>query len=221
MMIELDADSYIVSETELKIMLAGLRFDCAFGLFSPEEQTRGEETRENVLKTIVSMLSDGKISLNKDVFSINKPLEEIVRIIGEAKRSSLMHIFAQESQMCCYFAEQTAVICETVAYQPKMFRLSMASKEAVAQRIVDSEIYPEGYESRKSDESRALWEKSSVTVFSAEFFNDGEPGEKLEVTFPAVGQAEIAVSGEGTTVCTFPFDKGAFYECLLGLMGRP
>ena len=219
MKIEYDADDYIVSETELKIMLTGLGYEHAFGLFSPEEQTRQEETRENVLKIIVSMLNDRKIKSDGEKILICKPLEEIVRIIGEAERSALMSLLGEESQLCCYFSSQTA-ICETVAYQPKMFRLSKSDPKSVAERIVNSGIYPEGYENSGTDEERNLWEKSGIKVLTAEFFNGCEPEAKLEVEFPAIGQAEIIISGDGPTVCTRPFGKDALYESLLDLMER-
>lgn len=211
------ADNYIVREAELKIMLAGLGYEHAFGLFSEQEPDE-DERRENILKVIVSMLEEKKLQSDGDKIYISEPLKEIVGIIARSNRIALMHFPGENSEFCCYFSSQT-VVCEITDYQPKIFRLSMCDAQSVAERIVNSDIYPKTYYYGEIDESKRLWEKSGVKVFTAEFFDACESYAKLEVEFPALGTAQIIIS-ENDSVSTLNFKKETLYETLLDLINR-
>lgn len=214
MIVEPYADNYIVSETELKIMIAGLGYEHVFGLF--EENQDEEESRDKILKVIVSMLGEKKLRSDGESIYISDPLKAIVSIVAKANRTALVQFMGERTEFCCYFSSQTAV-CEVTDYQPKMFRLSMSDTQSVAKRIVDMDIYPNPDICKETDDSKRLWEQNGIKVLTAQFYSNCVLNSKLEVEFPALGNAQIVISENGS-VNKLDFNKETLYKVLIELM---
>ena len=84
MRLDRNADAYLLTERELKVLLAGQNNDFVFGLLS-DKAAECSETKADVYTALADMVRMEKISTDGESFRIAEPIASCVRQIGAAE----------------------------------------------------------------------------------------------------------------------------------------
>lgn len=176
-------ESWLVSEQELKILLAGLGYEQIHGLFASEQVI----PRCQVLQEMISMMRQGKIHRDGAAFHVSPQLEQLLARMGMAHRVLLLHA---EEEYCCYCGAET-VLCQSVPYNPQLLRISILQAEQVTELAMDG--LPEDGDVLFRLDEQSLWQADIKTLLSAELYQDGIPVMQLSVRQLAIQPPEICV----------------------------
>ena len=209
---ELDqhADAYLLSERELKVLLAGTEHTSVFGMLT-EQSAEEREKKNDVYQTLFDMMRLNKIRSDGDAFSISEPLRTFVRQIGEADTVLLIETAKGESPLCCYVGDSLTV-CSHVAHQPEMLRIRSAACETLTDEIMESLDADAGEPDDFSDEG--LWQDSVRQLFSMTVYRGQRFELKLRVTRSPLSPVELETEQADRTVSVSPYQRDSFLNLL-------
>ena len=209
---ELDqhADAYLLSERELKVLLAGTDHSSVFGMLT-EQSAEKREKKNDVYQTLFDMMRLNKIRSDGEAFSIEEPLRTFVRQIGTADTVLLIEPAEGESPLCCYVGE-TITVCSHVAHQPEMLRIRSAASEALIDEIMESLDADAGEAEGFTDEG--LWQDSVRQLFSMTIYRGQRFELKLRVTRSPLSPVELETEQADHTVSVSPYQRDSFLNLL-------
>ena len=198
---ELDnhADAYLLSERELKVLLAGTEHTSVFGMLT-EQSAEEREKKNDVYQTLFDMMRLNKIRSDGEAFSIEEPLRTFVRQIGGADAVLLIETAEGESPLCCYVGDSLTV-CSHVAHQPALIGEIMEALDAEA-----------GESDDLSDEG--LWQDSVRLLFSMTVYRGQRFELKLRVTRSPLSPVELETEQADHTVSVSPYQRDSFVNLL-------
>ncbi|MCH5197893.1 MAG: hypothetical protein J1E34_03205 [Oscillospiraceae bacterium] len=205
--IDKNAEFFLLSERELKILLAGTSHSRVFGLFS-EKTSRCDEKREDVLRDMAQMTRFNKIETDGEAFYINDSVGSIVSRIGGAEYV-LSVSFPGIDLPLLYYCGEPAVLCKRVAYQPDMLRLKLCNSDISALELIADAELPDRADTVRELSEFDLWNKSGGEVFSAELFYQGCFQLRISVK-DTVGEPLTIISEHmsgGKTECEYSKEK--------------
>lgn len=209
---ELDqhADAYLLSERELKVLLAGTEHTSVFGMLT-EQSAEEREKKNDVYQTLFDMMRLNKIRSDGEAFSIEEPLRTFVRQIGTADTVLLIEPAEGESPLCCYVGESLTV-CSHVAHQPEMLRIRSAASEVLIDEIMESLDADAGEAEGFTDEG--LWQDSVRQLFSMTIYRGQRFELKLRVTCSPLSPVELETEQVDHTVSVSPYQRDSFLNLL-------
>lgn len=209
---ELDnhADAYLLSERELKVLLAGTEHTSVFGMLT-EQSAEEREKKNDVYQTLFDMMRLNKIRSDGEAFSIEEPLRTFVRQIGGADAVLLIETAEGESPLCCYVGDSLTV-CSHVAHQPEMLRIRSATSEALIGEIMEALDAEAGESDDLSDEG--LWQDSVRLLFSMTVYRGQRFELKLRVTRSPLSPVELETEQADHTVAVSPYQRDSFVNLL-------
>ena len=211
MKIDKDADYYIITADELKIYLAGLGYDKAFGLFNSRLQQRDE-----LIYTLKNMTGSDKLLSDGEKFIIPEPIDEAVSIIGSSKKVLVVYSTSGEA-VKCYYCGAENVECRILSGSSS-FGISIKKPRELACALVLETEFPEISNDNSEMSNFDIINSGYVTAFKAKLFC-AEGGETtVEVCFGPVGAPEIVMTDEngGRQSAAFTTDAlQSLLECIL------
>ena len=97
--LDLHADAFLLSERELKILLAGMDHSTLFGMLT-DQAAENREKKNDVYQTLFDMVRLDKIRSDGDAFSVSEPIRSYVRQIGSAENVFLINMPEEGYPLC-------------------------------------------------------------------------------------------------------------------------
>ncbi len=188
MRLDRNADAYLLTERELKVLLAGQNNDFVFGLLS-DKAAECSETKADVYTALADMVRMEKISTDGESFRIAEPIASCVRQIGAAETVGLLSFCDEDYPTCCYVLDDV-VTCRRVRYQPEILRVKKYSKrefnDVWLARFDDGLITGDVTE-------EALWSEAPAEYFSFSVYRSRELTVRISVSAAPLSSPEIVV----------------------------
>jgi len=199
-MIDIDnnAQAYILSEVELKILLAGYGFESFFGAIDEAENGKKE-----VYQTLAKMVNEKKLIVSNDNIFVNDSLEKIIEIIGKADKVLQIKQFVSNINIEIYIGEKTIVVNHS-EYQNDILRISVASPESVIEQILNFREVPFS-ESNISNDEEKLWVSDTVLA-SLTLYEKSEKKSCLSVYCNTVEGVFLRFDVDGNVVFDDKYD---------------
>ena len=189
MEMDMNADAYLLSERELKILCAGMEQPYVFGMLSDQAAENNEE-KSDVYQTLFDMVRMEKLRSDGEAFSIPEPIRSFIGQIGSAETVYLIEMPEEGYPLCCYGSEQP-VVCSRAPYQPNLLRLRRAAPEELLEGIMtalDVQLADPAGEELSGD---SLWEETERELFAMTVYRNREKELTLRVTRSPLSPAEV------------------------------
>lgn len=209
-MMERDYEMLLISELELKILLASMGCRSVSGPFSEEQR----ESRQEVLTAVASLLKREQLVLTDGVLHAEAALHGMLQDIAGAAPCLLVR--SETGRICCCYGEERVTVVMPFERSERMLRMIRLEREAVAEFLEQEGFFSEPPEMLAVSEQQ-LWEQTASVRFTAERRRGTETEGTMQVLCAPLSGCTIRweIGGCGEE---YPFDKTLWRELIEVLM---
>ena len=160
-MMERDYEMLLISELELKILLASLGCRSVSGPFSEEQQ----ESRQEVLTAVASLLKREQLVLTDGVLHAEPALRGMLKDIAGAAQCLVVR--SESGRICCCYGEAWMTVVMPFERSERMLRMTRLEQKTVAEFLEQEGFFSEPPEMLAVSEQQ-LWEQTASVRFTAE-----------------------------------------------------
>lgn len=209
-MMERDYEILLISELELKILLASMGCRSVFGPFSEERQ----ESRQEVLTAVASLLKRDQLMLIDGVLHAEPALQDMLQDIAGA--AQCLVVYSETGQICCCYGEDWVTAVMPFERSEWMLRMTRLERETVAEFLEQEGFFSEPPVMLSVSEQE-LWEQTTSVLFTAERRRGTETEGVMQVLCAPLRGCTIRWETGGCGE-EYPFDKTLWRELIEVLM---
>lgn len=210
-MMDRDYEMLLISELEMKVLMASLGCDSLSGPFSPEKQ----ESRESVLSAIAALLNRKQLVLTDGTLDIEPRLLNMLQEIAGAARCLVVR--SETGRICCCYSGGRVTLVTPFEQAERMLRMIRLAPEEVADYLEEEGFFSDPPEMLASEEQQ-LWEQQMTVPFTAELYSGTELEETMRVLCAPISGCVIRREqndGYGEEV---PFEKELWRNQLMEML---
>ena len=216
MELDMYADAYLLSERELKILLAGMKQPSVFGMLS-EQAAENSEEKSDVYQTLFDMVRMEKLQSDGDAFSIPEPIRTFVGQIGSAETVFLIEMPEEGYPLCCYGGERP-VVTSRVPYQPHLLRLRQTTPTELLDGVMAA------LDARMDDAAAelsgdSLWQETEPEQLAVTVYRNRKKELTLRVIRSPLSPAEIVTELPDGSHSAVRYDTAEFRNLLQFYLG--
>ena len=205
-MMERDYEMLLISELELKILLASLGCRSVSGPFSEEQQ----ESRQEVLTAVASLLKREQLVLTDGVLHAEPALRGMLQDIAGAAQCLVVR--SESGRICCCYGEAWMTVVMPFERSERMLRMTRLEQKTVAEFLEQEGFFSEPPEMLAVSEQQ-LWEQTASVRFTAERRRGMETEGRMQVLCAPLSGCIIRweIGGYGEE---YPYDKMLWRELI-------
>lgn len=192
-----DTVSILLQEQEILVLMTGLGFKHADGVFQKHDFSRNE-----VLRILLKLMQKGEITAYQNKIRCADDTRCVLQSMGTATRVLFLE---QNGMTCCIYCGERFILCESVDYSPEMLRLTSFSKQKMLQWLEES-MPDTGTENIPLTEEM-LWNETERELLHLCVYHNGSIDMSFRVMQWINGTREIEISWKNGESTCIPYDK--------------
>ena len=206
---------WLLSEKQLKLLLAGLGYEQIYGLFSSDEPVG----RAEIVQGLMELADGNAVRLEDECVRVCAPLQQLLQRIAGADRLVLLRLPREGQLVCCCCGEgDELAVWQPVEYAAGFLRLSVLRVGEMMERLLACSAFCADPAPGAQPEEELLWEQSAQALLQAEAYESRRKTVELQIVQTIGLQAEIIVQWPGQPRPVLPYRKADAVELTAQLL---
>lgn len=210
-MMDREYEMLLISELELKVLLAALGCEEVSGPFWGEEQA----SRREILLAVTSLLRRENIILEEDSLLVIPELLSMLQCIVDAERCLVIR--SETGRICCCYGTWRVAILIPFEQADQMLRMIELDLEEVPDFLEQEGFFAEPPEMIALPEQQ-LWEEKTRCSFTAELRNGDALEGMMKVLYSPLRGYTIWIGCDDAYGEEIPFEKECWREQIKALL---
>lgn len=195
--------TWLLSEKQLKLLLAGLGYEQIYGLFSSDEPVR----RAEIVQGLMELADGNAVRLENECVRVSAPLQQLLHRIARADRLVLLRLPQERQLVCCCGEGDELAVWQPVEYAAGFLRLSVLRVGEMIGRLLAYNAFCADPAPGAQPEEELLWEQSAQVLLQAEVYENRRKTVELQIVQTIGLQAEIIVQWPEQPRTVLPYQK--------------